>query len=259
MGAVRTAAEPRHRSDADSAHLGAPARVGSGPTRLQAVFFDAGNTLLRLDYARLAEALSGLGLSVSPEEAARAEWRIRPALDRHLRAGHSTEEPETVLRYRRLILRELDPEGRVEEPAYFEALAGQERVRHPYGEADPEAREAITMLKARGFRVGVISNADGSLARLLAETGLAALVDAALDSHVVGFEKPDPEIFRLACREIGVAPCEAAHIGDLPWIDTEGARAAGLDGWLLDPGDVFADRADLPRAAGLLDFARRVG
>lgn len=51
----------------------------------------------------------------------------------------------------------------------------------------------------------------------------------------MGVEKPDPRIFHLGLREAGVAPAGAVYAGDLCSVDVLGARAAGLDGILLDP------------------------
>jgi hypothetical protein len=61
------------------------------------------------------------------------------------------------------------------------------------------------------------------------------LVDFVVDSGVVGVEKPDPRIFRIACERAGVKPAEAVHVGDFYDIDVLGARAAGVHALLLDP------------------------
>ncbi len=222
---------------------------------IKAVFFDAGNTLLHQDYEELAQILGRLGLSADAEAVRRAEYRARIPLDRHLRSGHSTEDPATVRYYRDCLLRQIDPERRVNPEHFWKEIQERRRIRHPYAQSDPEAAEAAHRLKSEGFILGVISNADGSLAGLLQTTGLAAWFDVAIDSHVVGVEKPSPEIFHLACRQAGVAPREAVHIGDLPAIDAEPAATAGLAGWTLDPGDIWQDHA-LPRAASLTEFTQ---
>jgi putative hydrolase of the HAD superfamily len=73
------------------------------------------------------------------------------------------------------------------------------------------------------------------VARLLEALGLAGWLDAVVDSGVVGFEKPDPRIFRHAAAALGVEPAEAVHVGDLYSVDVVGARAAGARAILLDP------------------------
>jgi HAD superfamily hydrolase (TIGR01509 family) len=87
--------------------------------------------------------------------------------------------------------------------------------------------------------LAVVSNSDGRLEEALDCLGLARYFDSILDSAVVGVEKPDPEIFRIAAREVGVAPEQAVHVGDLYWIDVLGARAAGVEPVLLDPGGIW--------------------
>ena len=51
---------------------------------------------------------------------------------------------------------------------------------------------------------------------------------AVIDSREVGLDKPDPRIFLAALSELGVAPAEAAHVGDSVPRDVKGALAAGL-------------------------------
>jgi putative hydrolase of the HAD superfamily len=47
-------------------------------------------------------------------------------------------------------------------------------------------------------------------------------------SEEVGFEKPDPKIFEVALKELGVKPGEAVYVGDTPETDVLGANASGL-------------------------------
>src|SRR5438876_561774 len=60
-----------------------------------------------------------------------------------------------------------------------------------------------------------------------------------LDSQVVGIEKPDPRIFHLALDRLGVRPEEALFAGDIYAIDMVGARAAGIEGKLMDIMDLY--------------------
>jgi len=89
---------------------------------------------------------------------------------------------------------------------------------------------------------GVISNSNGTIDSLLQALGLRPYLDFVLDSGVVGVEKPDPRIFRMALERAGVAPHEAVFVGDLYSIDVLGARAAGLSAILLDPGACWGER-----------------
>lgn len=93
-----------------------------------------------------------------------------------------------------------------------------------------------------GFRLGIVSNADRTLrARLTDGLGIAALFDDIVCSAEVGFAKPEPEIFVLACRRLGRPPAACVFVDDhAP--NVEAAEALGLRGVLhrVDRGDDLA-------------------
>ena len=225
--------------------------LSTAPTRsIRAVFFDAGNTLLRINYAAIVAALGGHSIRRAPDEVARAEYRARVRLDPHLAPGASTESQSVAGYYFRFVLEELG----ITDPETGRALAEwRKSYNHPVGlwnQADPEAERVLARLRAGGLRAGVISNSNGSVQGILEELGLARHLDFILDSAVVGVEKPDPRIFRMALDEANVAPTEAVYIGDLYSVDVLGARGAGLRAILLDPGKVWGN-VDCPVAQSL--------
>jgi putative hydrolase of the HAD superfamily len=93
--------------------------------------------------------------------------------------------------------------------------------------------EALRTLIGRGYRVAVISNADGRVRGLLETAGLASLLEFVVDSAEVGVEKPDPRIFHAATDRLGLSPGACAYVGDIYEIDVLGAQAAGLTGILV--------------------------
>jgi putative hydrolase of the HAD superfamily len=101
----------------------------------------------------------------------------------------------------------------------------------------PGVRETAATLRARGYRLAVLSNWDSRLHRVLAETGLRPLFDHVLISSELGAEKPDPAIFRAAERVLGVAPDACLHVGDSRAHDWAGALSAGWNALLVDTGD----------------------
>lgn len=218
-----------------------PARVP------RAILFDAGNTLIRIDYAAIAGALAGLGHVRDPAAIEDAELRARVRLDPHLAPGASTESGDTHGRYLRYLLEPLGVTDGAE-------VAALERWRRDYNapvglwtRADPWAAAALARARAAGLTVGVISNSNGTVRRTLEAHGLAARVDFLIDSSEVGVEKPDPRIFALGLARAGVAAFEAAYVGDLYSVDVLGARAAGLAAVLIDPRGYWGAR-DCPRA-----------
>lgn len=104
----------------------------------------------------------------------------------------------------------------------------------------PDAIPALDALARAGVPVAVVSNWDCSLPEVLDGLGLGGRFAAVCASASVGAAKPDPAIFLHALGILGVGPERALHCGDSPGADCAGARAAGLDGVLIDPSGVLA-------------------
>ncbi|MFQ5829290.1 MAG: HAD family hydrolase [Candidatus Methylomirabilia bacterium] len=225
-------------------------KEGKTRARPKVVLFDAGNTLVRIDYGAVTEELARHGIRLDPEAVAQAEYRARVKLDPHLAPGVSTESRSAATYYFQYVLEELG----IAEP---ETVAAVDRWRRSYNlpvglwdKADPEAQDVLRRLRSAGVAAGVVSNSNGSVRGVLEALGLARYLDFVLDSAVVGVEKPDPRIFRLALEAAKVRPHEAVYIGDLYSVDVLGARAVGLQAVLLDPGGVWGSR-DCPVARHL--------
>jgi putative hydrolase of the HAD superfamily len=128
----------------------------------------------------------------------------------------------------------------------------------------PGSVDGLRALVATGVHVGIISNADGTVAQRLAVQevlqvgpGLGVEVACVIDSGAVGVAKPDPRIFHIALDAIGVAAADAWYVGDMPGIDVVGARAAGLWPIVMDPFD-FQAGVDYHRVAALSEVAALV-
>jgi len=225
---------------------------------VRAIFFDAGNTLLRMNYGAIADALAREGAPVAPEALARADWSARVRLDADLVALRtSTESVTTADRYVRYLL-----EGAgVDDERVITAVAAWRRTYNPpvgvWNTAEPLAAEALRLVRNAGLRAAVISNSNGSVRQILESLGLARHLDFVLDSGEVGVEKPDPRIFRLALERAGVTPAEAVYVGDLYSIDVLGAGGAGLGAVLLDPGGCWGQR-DCLVARDVLEAVRLI-
>jgi putative hydrolase of the HAD superfamily len=107
----------------------------------------------------------------------------------------------------------------------------------------PEAAATLAGLRARGVRLGVVSNWDVSLAQVLERVGLAGAVDAVLASAPEGIAKPDARLFTRALARLGARARETVHVGDSVEHDVRGAEAAGVAPVLL----VRDGTAALPR------------
>jgi len=100
---------------------------------------------------------------------------------------------------------------------------------------------ALTGLKRRGLRLGVISNFDSRLFDLLRDCGLAEFFDSVHISTRVGAAKPDPAIFEAALSFHEIQAHQACHVGDSVREDIEGAKSAGVKTCLLDRNDLHPE------------------
>jgi putative hydrolase of the HAD superfamily len=89
------------------------------------------------------------------------------------------------------------------------------------------AVEVLRTLRGRGYKIGLISDCAPDVPRLWGETPFASLVHVPIFSCVAGFKKPQPQIYRLACRELAVDPSGCLYMGDGSSRELSGARKVG--------------------------------
>ena len=223
---------------------------------VRAVLFDAGNTLLFLDYARLAAAIgpvAGVALTAEllasrADEAALA-MEHAAATDRERAARYL----ETLLRLAGVAQERMD-----DVRAALWRLHGE---RHLWTGVDRRTAATLRRLRAAGLRLGVVSNSDGRVDQALAAAGLREYFDVVVDSDLAGVEKPDPRIFSFALEALGLRPDEALYVGDIYDVDVVGAEAAGLRAALVDPEGRHAAAGipSAPSVAELIDLLARRG
>jgi HAD superfamily hydrolase (TIGR01509 family) len=225
---------------------------------LRAVFFDYGETLVSTgtplpDLA--PESLDGLVQALLPSlplldgERLRRDFAYLRAVSRRWAAAELLETPAVVT-----LRLALDLQGL----AFDEALllrgvdgyfAAEEALYAPI----EGMREALAELKRQRLKLGLISNATSPelVCRVLGRFNMLLLLDAVVISAEVGRRKPHPVIFEQALQRLGVAPSDAAMVGDLPEADIEGARAIGCRSILVDflrPGRRAANPGPAPDA-----------
>jgi putative hydrolase of the HAD superfamily len=88
--------------------------------------------------------------------------------------------------------------------------------------------DTLTELRTRGLRVGLISNCTEEVAHVWADTAFAHLFDVAIFSATAGLAKPDPAIYRLAAKQLGVEPSECLFVGDGANDELRGAADVGM-------------------------------
>ena len=190
---------------------------------LDAATVDGFGTLLRLTdpVPALQRALAERGVDRTPGE---IEQAFRAEAAHYRPHAHLARDPDRLAAFRRecveIFLRELG--SPIEPDGFVDAFIGS-LVFEPV----PGAPETLERLRATGLRIAVVANWDCALPDHLRGLGLDELVDTVVTSARAGVPKPDPAIFELALRELGVRAERAMHVGDEP-CDEEGARAAGL-------------------------------
>ncbi len=92
----------------------------------------------------------------------------------------------------------------------------------------PDVIPAVQALRAAGLRLCVISNFVWGAPELIHDLELARHFEALVISARVGFQKPNPGIFRHALRQMRIAPERAVHVGDSYRADIFGARRMGI-------------------------------
>jgi putative hydrolase of the HAD superfamily len=226
-------------------------------SKVRVVFFDAAGTLLEVRgsvgeiYSRVA---GQYGMEADAEQLQQnfARWfRLQPSM---AFPGETTREKLPELEkgwWRNLVRAVFSGFGAFPHfDEFFEDIFEQFRGGELWTIYD-DVVPALTALKQRGWRIGVISNFDSRLDDVLRACALEQYFDSVHISTRVGAAKPDPAIFQAALEHYGVESQQAWHIGDSLREDVEGAAAAGLQAVLLDRHRQHPDNAHVPHLTSL--------
>ena len=241
---------PRHAAPAPTA----------GP--LHAVLFDATGTLIALrepvgeTYSRFARRF---GSEVPAARLDEAFERVRVGRKPCVFPG--TSHAEGLVRERAWWRSVVDDTFRAADgsavPAPFDACFDALWEHYASAEAwqpTPGALEALSALRAAGLPLGVVSNFDQRLRKILEGLGIHGFLDVVVIPADAGVAKPDALIFHVALKRLGLAGHQVAYVGNDAAHDVAGARGAELR-----PIDAtsLATLADLPRVLGLGDTRAR--
>ncbi len=217
---------------------------------LRAVTFDLTGTLIHTP--RMGEIYSQVlarhGVEVAPGRAASLVGEVWRELDcaAHPAADRFAAHPEGARGWWRRLLERLCERLEAPPPTPFAAAELFERFAGPEAwEIYPEIEGALAELDRMGLALGLISNWDERLPRLLDGLGLSARLAAVVYSQEVGAEKPHRHIFAAALDRLELPPARVLHVGDRNRHDVEGARAVGMHALLLDRRRTTGDLRDL--------------
>lgn len=229
----------------------------------KAVLFDASGTLI-VSYPAPEEALAmacrTLGLDMTRERAveiyATVQNRCRADILATQSRGRrlSTSEKQAVWQdiFRRVCNDAL--------PKAAERMEAEiARVEFRWRAAE-DSKKVLMASRKSGRRIGMVSNFDAGLRKILADAGFMDYIDAVIVSAEVGCEKPDPRIFEAAMNALDVSAAETIHVGDDAF-DVVGAAAAGIrpvwlsvsgDPWKVPPGSNVEPAAVIRRLLDLM-------
>lgn len=223
---------------------------------LETLFLDAGGVLLYPNWWRVSDALAREGVHISPEALQAADPPARRQLDDTRTIGMTTDASRGWLFFDLILEHAGTPRSERTGRALAD-LHAYHRASNLWEYVPPDVLPALERFRARGLRLVVVSNANGTLRAHMERLGLTHRFDCILDSADEGVEKPDPRFFEIALARAGAARDSTVHVGDLYHVDVIGARNAGLRGVLLDEADLRPD-ADCPRVRSLAELADRV-
>lgn len=215
------------------------------PKTISAVLFDVGQTILSPDYVFMKSMLADFGAATDFETLAKGAALGREKFLRGDRGELWKEFFTFWLQYVGASANDI--------PTLLKLIHEQHHRVHLWNYVEPTARETLVWLREHGYRMAVVSNADGKVARMLRHLELDHFFECIIDSQIVGVEKPEPKIFQLALQELQLAPEVCLYVGDNYDRDVIGARRAGLTPVLIDPHEVVAEN-DVLRIKTLSDL-----
>ena len=173
--------------------------------------------------AQTLSVLVGRGVRVSPQQkvAARGAWRT---LRREVEGrGHEITAVDGLRR----VLREFGIAVPDDLPQIVTAL---QRGAYVPGREEPGMVACVRTLHARGYTLGIVSNAlsEDFLRWSLTDTDILDCFSGIYASATVGYYKSSPKLFEAALRGLRAQPQETIHVGDSFKFDVLGARSADI-------------------------------
>jgi putative hydrolase of the HAD superfamily len=216
--------------------------------KINGVFFDAGNTLLRAHPSIggiYSDTAAEFGVQVTPEEIEKSfqeHWKNTLPLVSN--EGHRlTYEKERD--WWRYIVREVfQPYVSFHDfEAFFDSLYVR-FARSDTWRLYDDVAEVLDHLKTREIKLAIISNWDSRLPGIFDQLGIASYFHTVVVSSLVGYEKPHPAIFQIALERTQLSPSEVLYIGDDPFLDYQAAQKVEINALHLDRYGRFPDHPD---------------
>lgn len=228
----------------------------------EVVTFDCANTLVRVNWSPGGFALDcarAVGLEVSDDDRYPYERALRSRWGEYQEINKTRDDAQADAFWLKLTEDWLADMGRPVELGAQMVAAAPELL---YGDSSDmfalfdDVLPTLDALDKHGIRIGVISNWDYSLHRVLRSLNVHHRFDHVIASLQEGVEKPDPLLFQITLDRFGVRPGQAVHVGDDPLDDLRGALDFGMRAYLIDRRH---PETRAPLLANLTDLVAELG
>ena len=203
------------------------------------LLFDAGGTLVFPDQDFLVQQAWAQGIMLTETQLFNGYYKLIHIRDRQAGTQSGRFPTPWARGYAYALFETLGVNGSAAS-AIAQAFEDRHQKKNMWTYTFDWVRETLSCLAVEGYRMSVISNSDGRTAQVFRDLGLTCYFERIFDSAVMGLEKPDPAIFRVALDELGVSPTNTLYIGDIYYVDVRGANRAGLGGLHLDPLGLYS-------------------
>lgn len=216
-------------------------KLKTGMRQPKVIFLDAVGTLFRVQgsvgkiYTKLAHQA---GVEVEPESLNQAFIKSFQAAPRPAFPGIATAEipQHEFVWWQAIATQTFRHVGALDKfadfPGFFANLYAHFATAEPWF-VYSDVPQALKTWQAEGIELGILSNFDSRLYKVLEVLDLAKIFTSVTLSTEVGFAKPDPQIFAIGLQKHPSAATAAWHVGDSFVEDYQGAKAAGLNAiWL---------------------------
>ena len=199
--------------------------------RIRAIVFDVGGTLIYPadpvgeTYARFAYRY---GVKLAAEATTTAFREAMKSLSPRPKGSIPCDGNDRAW-WKQVVTRSL-PENAFTDPVAFNTFFEEVYLHYAKPEAwgvYPEAFEVLEALRDRAVDLVVLSNWDARLHAVLDGNGLGEYLPQRFISAELGWEKPDPAIYRHVAEILRLSPSALLSVGDDAQNDVGGPRKAG--------------------------------
>jgi putative hydrolase of the HAD superfamily len=208
--------------------------VSAAAAAVRTVLFDWGGTLTPWHTVDLFAQWWAYADAYDPDDGRTADELAAALLaqeDEAWRAGREHQRSATLDEIFTAV--GVEPSG----PRHERALIAYQAFWEPHTFTDDDVIPLFLALKARGIKIGVLSNTVWTRAfheEVFRRDGVLDLIDGAIYTSEIAYTKPHPEAFAAAMSAVGEDDAGACvFVGDRPFDDIHGAKEAGMRAVLL--------------------------